>query len=94
VKVRKFIDDDQGYEAWTASHPNGYVINIQRSLNPADGRLHRASCLTINGRPARGRTWTGEWIKVCSSSAQDLEIWAHTNVSHSIRRCGTCSPVA
>jgi hypothetical protein len=71
MSVGQFRDDDQGYLAWTAANPSGYVINIQRSLNTADARMHRADCHTINGRPARGRTWTGPYIKVCSASARE-----------------------
>jgi hypothetical protein len=50
----QFRDDDPGYLSWVATHGHGYVINIQRSLNPAD-----AGCYTINGQPSSGRTWTG-----------------------------------
>jgi hypothetical protein len=42
--TEQFRDDDQGYLSWVASHAHGYVINIQRSLNPADARTHHASC--------------------------------------------------
>ena len=34
MSVRHFIDDDAGYLAGLAEHPDGYVINIRRSLNP------------------------------------------------------------
>ena len=47
--TEQFRDDDQGYLSWVASHAHGYVINIQRSLSPADARTHHASCHTING---------------------------------------------
>jgi len=51
--------DDRGYLTWAAAHPVGYVINVQRNLNPSDARLHRADCYTINSQPARGKSWTG-----------------------------------
>ena len=51
--------DDRGYLTWAAAHPVGYVINVQRNLNPSDARLHRADCYTINNQPARGKSWTG-----------------------------------
>ena len=56
--VDQFRDDDHGYLQWAAANPHGYVINIQRTLNPADARVHRADCYTINGHPSRGQTWT------------------------------------
>lgn len=73
MSIEQFRDDDQGCLTWTAAHPGGYAINIQRSLNPGDARLHRADCRTINGRPARGATWTGPYIKICSELAQELQ---------------------
>ena len=94
MSIGQFRDDDQGYLAWTAAHPGDYVINIQRSLNPADARLHRADCRTINGRPARGAAWTGPYIKICSASAQELQDWARTHLGTQITRCGTCSPLS
>jgi len=42
--VEQFRDDDGAYLGWVAAHADGYVINIQRSLNPADARLHHARC--------------------------------------------------
>ena len=93
MSVDQFHVDDQGYLAWTAAHPSGYVINIQRSLNPADAHLHRADCHTVNGRPARGATWTGPYIKICSASARELQDWARANLSEAIPRCGACNPL-
>lgn len=92
MDVEQFRDDDRGYLAWTATHTGGYVINIQRNLNPADSRLHCADCYTINGQPARGKTWTGPYIKVCSVSAPDLTDWARAHVRSEIQRCGSCTP--
>jgi hypothetical protein len=94
VSIDQFRDDDQGYLAWTAAHPGGHVINVERSLNPGNARLHRADCYTINGRPARGQTWTGSYIKVCSTSARELHEWASTNLSSAIPRCGACNPLS
>jgi hypothetical protein len=31
MSAREFHDDDAGYLAWLAVHPDGYVINIARS---------------------------------------------------------------
>jgi hypothetical protein len=40
--VEEFRDDDDGYLAWLAGHPHGYVINILKGLNPRTARIHRA----------------------------------------------------
>ncbi len=92
MDIEQFRDDDRGYLAWTTAHRTGYVINVQRNLNPSDARLHQAGCYTINGQPARGKTWTGPYIKVCSTSSQHLKDWARRNLTAEVVRCGTCRP--
>jgi hypothetical protein len=92
MSVVHFRDDDQGYLRWLRVYADGYVINIQRSLNPADARLHLADCYTITGQPTRGRSWTKSYIKICSASLADLDVWASQRVGLTIQRCGTCRP--
>lgn len=84
--------DDHRYIRWLAHNPNGYVINIQRTHNPRDARLHTAVCKTITGTPARGTTFAGDWVKVCSGSLADLDTWALRNLGAVVRRCPTCEP--
>ena len=91
-----FIDDDARYLAWLNTHPDGYVINIARSLNTANARVHRASCRTIN--PQRGIqqpravAWTGPYVKVCADQLADLRQWETDQASKAILPCGTCHP--
>jgi hypothetical protein len=92
VTVRTFDRDDAGYLRWLATHPNGYVINILRSLNADTARLHQASCRTIGGQPPAGRTWTGQYVKVCSDVAGVLDDWALEHAGASITGCGICQP--
>jgi hypothetical protein len=56
------------------------VINIHRSLNAGDARLHRASCHWVNGAPPRGDGFVGSYLKVCSDSLADLDAWASERV--------------
>lgn len=85
-----FKDDDLGYLAWIARRPNGYVVNIPRSLNPRSARLHLANCRTIGGTSPRQGPWTGAYLKVCSESARELEDWALLKVGCVIATCATC----
>jgi hypothetical protein len=50
--------------------------------------LHRASCGTITGKPARGTTFTGEYAKVCGER-NDLEEFARQLGGHA-QPCGLC----
>jgi hypothetical protein len=84
--------NDRDYLRWVADHYRGYVINIQRTYNPRDARLHVAHCETITGAPARGDTFTGDWIKVCSESLAKLDDWAVQHTGSAVVRCGTCHP--
>jgi hypothetical protein len=90
MDVAEFREDNQAYLSWVHAHPDGFVINIQRSLNPSDARMHRATCYTIRGEPPRGN-FVGEYIKICSPSQIDLTQWALKSVG-SIHDCGTCRP--
>jgi hypothetical protein len=91
VSVELFRDDDQGYAAWLTANAQGYVLNIQRSLNPSDARVHSARCRTIMGTPPRGNTWTGPYVKACSASLPELDAWALAHSGSAITRCGTCA---
>lgn len=76
MSVELFRDDDRAYTAWLTENVRGYVLNIQRSMNPSDARVHEVACRTITGTPPRGRTWTGPYVKACSASLTQLDAWA------------------
>jgi hypothetical protein len=77
MSVREFRDDDAGYRAWIAAHPDGYVINIARSHSATEARVHHAGCRTINGQNPRAGTWTGPYVKVCAERLAELEQRGH-----------------
>ena len=88
-----FVDDDQGYLQWLASHPRELVVNTYRRPNPSYLFLHRSSCHTISGTPARGKRWTtGDYAKFCSDDRADLEVWAQRQVGGMLKRCPFCQP--
>jgi uncharacterized protein YggE len=88
----EFRDDDAGYLAWLAAHPDGYVINILRGYSATTARVHRAGCRTINGQNPHGGAWTGPYVKVCANHLADLDRWAIDQVGEPISPCGTCYP--
>jgi hypothetical protein len=90
-----FQDDDDGYRAWLAANPDGWVINIHRTINPSDARLHHSACRTITGDPTHGTAWTGPYIKICTTDLSHADAWAVSYTGTAIVRCGTCqSPSA
>jgi hypothetical protein len=86
----EFRDNDDDYVDWLAAHRGGYVINIARSYNPSDARLHLASCRSLTDQISRGVVLTGPYVKECSHDLDELEQWAADNVGAPIQRCGTC----
>jgi hypothetical protein len=68
-----FVDDDPGYLAWIAAHPDGYVLNSERKPTARYLVLHRATCHTMAPRRATDRrTWTISYRKTCADTAAEL----------------------
>jgi hypothetical protein len=94
MSAREFRDDDAGYQAWLATHPDGYVVNIARSHNATTARVHHAYCQTINRQNSSDGARTGPYIKVCAQHLTELEQWASEHVGEAIPLCGACHPAS
>jgi hypothetical protein len=86
--MRRFVDDDDSYLEWLAAHPEGFVINTERSPRAAYVMLHRSSCRTIGATPTRGAngpTTTSRCAGIGTSSrnSQDSMWVAPRNHAHS-----------
>ncbi|XVS61283.1 hypothetical protein ACQPYE_23595 [Actinosynnema sp. CA-299493] len=68
--MQRFTEDSGAYEHWLADNQDQYVVNAERSLNPANLMLHRASCHTISGTPTRGTTWVGSYVKLVGTRVE------------------------
>jgi hypothetical protein len=90
--VDVFRDDDEGYLDWLRRHPDGLVLNCDRSPRSAYLVLHRATCRTIEGTPARGTAWTGPYIKACTVSGDALAEWAVQATGGALQPCKLCRP--
>ena len=89
--MQLFKNDDPGYLAWVESHQDGFVVNTYRKPDPRYLILHRVTCGTITGKPARGDRWTtGEFMKACSENRADLEQWAREDAGGELKPCGIC----
>ena len=89
--MRIFEDDDAGYLTWIDGHQHGFVVNSTRKPDPRYLYLHRASCGTIRGKPARAKRWTtGLCIKACSEPRADLDQWARRVAGGELHPCGLC----
>jgi hypothetical protein len=90
MSVHEYRDDDEGYRDWMEKHRDGYVINIQRSHNPSDARLHDAECWTLTDHFELDVSLTGPYAKICGTNLDEVKAWAADNVGESIEPCGTC----
>src|SRR3954447_22738244 len=88
--MTRFVDDDRGYLAWVAAHPDGYVVNCGRTPTPSYLILHRASCKMIS-TSTRSNWTSGDYIKFCSEDLDELRRWASGEVGGDLRPCQICS---
>jgi len=76
MTVIVFEDDDDAYLRWVAEHPDGYVVNMRRRLDPNYIILHRADCPTIARYPNMDKDPGGfterAFRKLCSTSLSEL----------------------
>ena len=86
--IIEFLDNDNGYTAWLADHPDGYVLNCERPPRPSYLTLHRATCWTINR--TSGTNWTVNYQKVCADTSEESK----PGLARSDRRgaAGFCAP--
>ena len=91
--MRMFEDDDAGYLTWIERNQHDFVVNTTCKPDPRYLYLHRATCGTIRGKPARGDRWTtGDFIKACSENRVALDQWARQTVGGEFHTCGLCRP--
>ena len=85
-----FEDDDAGYRAWLRVWPIGFVLNCNRNPTPDYLVLHRCTCRFITELDPRMKTFTGEYIKVCSTDRRALKQWARTQTGAETTDCLHC----
>ena len=90
MSAEVFLDEDPSYLKWLTKNPNGYIINIQKSRNPADARLHDANCWTLTVQLELGVKLTDPYMKVCGKTLAAVEDWAVEHVREPIQPCGHC----
>ena len=92
----RFKDDDLGYLAWIAAHPNGFVLNVRFPPDFYCVVLHRASCTSIsNGTSAPGAYTGRNQRKICAASEAELKLAAKCEGRCDgtfWKRCGLCWP--
>lgn len=88
--------NDRDYLRWVTDHHRGYVLNIQRTYNPRDARLHLAYCDTITGHPGAGGHFhrrLGQGLFRIAAGTRQLGHAAHGICHRTVRTCHPPGPV-
>jgi hypothetical protein len=95
MSERVFETTDDEYHGWMSQHPEGYVLNTKRQNDPY-AVLHVSGChhiSTYTRKHGKNAFTGGDYIKVCSDSANNLYRWTKTNrPSAPFKICKTCQP--
>ncbi len=93
MSAREFRDDDEGYLAWIAGNPDGYVLNIRRSLAISDARacIRRGAARSAARIRAAARG-PGRTSKSAPATCRSSISGRAKNVDGQITRCGICRP--
>ena len=98
MDIAMFEGNDAGYRAWLTIHPDGYVLNTRRGIDPAYMVLHRAGCHSISQYAANapeGAFTERNYIKVCASDLDEMRNWVRSNGRPDgsfSKECGFCRP--
>jgi hypothetical protein len=95
-----FVDDEDGYLAWTKDHPEGFVVNTTRTPTPKYMVLHRSGCATIteySGAATAGGFTEREYAKACAGSIDELKAWVRRHGGRgglfTSVDCSACQPL-
>src|SRR4051812_41297280 len=85
MTIEEFRNDDRAYLDWVGSS-DGYVINIQQTLNPSDARLHHVTAAPPELRAERETADRGILERQrCSTSLEVHSRGAPHSASHLTR---------
>jgi hypothetical protein len=90
--VAVFADDDAGYLAWASDHREGYVVHVPNAAGGRGLRLHRASCPSVVGDPAKGRSFTATARKAGAADEAALLAWCVETLGRDPEPCQRCKP--
>jgi hypothetical protein len=89
-----YLDEERAYVSWhTRHHDDGFVLDALRKPTQRNMVVHRASCPLMKTNPRRRSHWTtGQHLKACSASLEDLIMWARNATGSDPRVCPECRP--
>ncbi len=82
MATQEFSKNEQLYLDWVRSHPDSFVVNVERSKNPNNMVLHHAWCKQMNHlhkNAAQGGFTERQYIKICAPDLASLQAWVRQN---------------
>jgi hypothetical protein len=98
ASVQHWLHDDDGYEKWIASNPNGFQANLFYPDNVSYFLVHSAKCkLSDKSNPNTKNPRTGnDYSKLTADSIEDLMSWGIKKGlkfgTNNCRYCKRCNP--
>ncbi|MBP7605426.1 MAG: HNH endonuclease [Giesbergeria sp.] len=93
---KEFINRESEYLTWVNEHPDGFVLNAEKTPRAAYMPLHTALCPTVMqySKKARKDAFTGHsYIKICSDEPSALLAWmAGYGAKNFSKLCSKCKP--
>jgi hypothetical protein len=92
--VSVFDNDEENYLNWVSANQRGFVANIDRNQNmPQYPMAHLAKHKQISSKKI-GNFTTGDYIKFCSDSLEELDRYAQSKYGRSLTHCSVCMRAA
>lgn len=92
----KLFRSDSEFRRWREEHPQGFVINCRRELQPDYIVLHLANCASLmGGSYEEGALTSWSYRKIGGDTPEILSSWIAVNISPMAsftKRCGLCRP--
>jgi hypothetical protein len=90
--MRRFLRDEEGYQAWARAHPLGVVMPEKR----AGAKLHHAHCHHVGyfneqWGPGGRYGYTTKPMR-CFDNAEEFRRWQTANPREVLPRCNDCAP--
>lgn len=92
--VYVFDNDDDGYLDWVSSHPGGFIANMDRKQNVPKYPMAHLTTHKLMTSVKIGNFTTGDYIKFCSSSLEELDRYAVNMYGRPLTHCSVCMRAA
>lgn len=92
--VSVFDNDDEGYLDWVAAHQGGFVANMDRKQNVPQYPMVHLTTHKLMTSAKIGNFTTGEYIKFCSGSLEELDRYAKRTYGRALTHCSVCMRAA